>query len=245
MECPKCGHECAPEETRCSHCDIVFEKYELYLARKAELEQRQAAAGPRLRERLAEIGRALLTPPQTVCRPWSAYALLWIACVIWFGSYALQDIDGLGREPGFMHAINLPFHEAGHVVFGVFGEFIGSLGGTLGQLLIPIICGIALLRTSGDTFGASLCTAWFGQNWLDIAPYMADARAGELLLLGGNYGQSSPYGFHDWEFILGETGLLAYDRVLATLTLNGGRLILLAAFAWGAWLLMRARSESG
>jgi hypothetical protein len=23
----------------------------------------------------------------------------------------------------------------------------------------------------------------------------------------------SPYGFHDWEFILTETGLLSYDRV--------------------------------
>ena len=93
----------------------------------------------------------------------------------------------------------------------VFGQFIGSLGGTLGQLLVPVICGIALLRRH-DTFGASVCLWWFGENFLDIAPYMADARAGELPLLGGNYGKSSPYGFHDWEFILGETGLLAWDK---------------------------------
>jgi hypothetical protein len=68
---------------------------------------------------------------------------------------------------------------------------------------------------------------------------MADARAGELPLLGGNYGKSSPYGFHDWEFILGETGLLAWDKTLAALTLNSGRAIMVLAMVWGAWLLWR------
>lgn len=53
----------------------------------------------------------------------------------------------------------------------------------------------------------------------------------------------SPYGFHDWEYILGETGLLAYDTVLATLTLNGGRLLMLLAMAWGGFLLWRAWSD--
>ena len=77
------------------------------------------------------------------------------------------------------------------------------------------------------------------ENFLDIAPYMADARAGELPLLGGNYGKSSPYGFHDWEFILGETGLLAWDKTLAALTLNSGRAIMVLAMVWGAWLLWR------
>ena len=90
-----------------------------------------------------------------------------------------------------------------------------------------------------DTFGASVCLWWFGENFLDIAPYMADARAGELPLLGGNYGKSSPYGFHDWEFILGETGLLAWDKTLAALTLNSGRAIMVLAMVWGAWLLWR------
>lgn len=63
-------------------------------------------------------------------------------------------------------------------------------------------------------------------------------------LLGGNLGSSSPYGFHDREFILGETGLLAWDRVLATITLNGGRLIMLTAMLRGAWLLWRARTRA-
>mgnify|MGYP002525704187 CR=1 FL=1 len=171
-------------------------------------------------------------PPDTLYRYPALYALLWVGLVVWGWSYITQSLHQLGYQPAFLHNVNLPFHEAGHVIFGIFGQFIGSLGGTLGQLLVPVICGIALLRRH-DTFGASVCLWWFGENFLDIAPYMADARAGELPLLGGNYGKSSPYGFHDWEFILGETGLLAWDKTLAALTLNSGRAIMVLAMVNG------------
>lgn len=244
MECPKCGHPRSAEQTRCTGCDLVFAKYESYLQRKAELERQRAETGRGHVERLRELLEGLLEPASSTARFWWPHAFLWAVFVVWGWSYMLESLHDLGWDSGFLHAVNLPFHEAGHVIFGVFGEFIGSLGGTLGQLLIPVVCAIALLRTNHDTFGASLCLWWFGQNFLDIAPYMADARAGELPLLGGNQGKSSPYGFHDWEFILGETGLLAWDHVLATITLNGGRLIMLAAMAWGAWLLWRARTRA-
>ncbi len=74
---------------------------------------------------------------------------------------------------------------------------------------------------------------------LDIAPYINDARAGVLPLLGGNTGQSSPYGFHDWAYLLGETGLLHLDRGLAQTCHLLGSLIMLLALVWGAWLLIR------
>ena len=45
----------------------------------------------------------------------------------------------------FLHLVNLPFHEAGHIFFRLFGRWMTSLGGTLGQLLIPIICLLAFL----------------------------------------------------------------------------------------------------
>lgn len=240
MECPKCAHERTVNQIRCGHCDVVFEKYENYLRRHAELERLGGLSGRGIADRLREIFDALLEPPNGAARYWWAYAALWAWFVIWGWGYMLEDIDALGLQPGFLHNVNLPFHEAGHLIFGLFGEFIGSLGGTLGQLLPPVVCGIALLRHGHDTFGASICLWWFGQNFLDVAPYMADARAGELPLLGGNYGKSSPYGFHDWQFLLGETGLLAHDQVLAALTLNAGRLIMLLAMLWGFWLLRSA-----
>ena len=238
MQCPKCEHPRGAGDTTCGGCGLVFHKYEAYLERQRELRKNQTLPGPDRAERLKAFFQSLLVPPDTLYRYPALYALLWVGLVVWGWSYITQSLHQLGYQPAFLHNVNLPFHEAGHVIFGVFGQFIGSLGGTLGQLLVPVICGIALLRRH-DTFGASVCLWWFGENFLDIAPYMADARAGELPLLGGNYGKSSPYGFHDWEFILGETGLLAWDKTLAALTLNSGRAIMVLAMVWGAWLLWR------
>lgn len=235
MECPKCQAPRRAGEESCGECGVVFAKYEQYLARREALAQERAerAAQPGLWTQLRDEA---LSPPQYMKDLWVPCLVLWVLFVVWGWSYISQDIASLGHNPGFLHNINLPFHEAGHVIFGIFGDFIGSLGGTLGQLLLPVICGVALFMRS-DAFGASICLWWFGQNFLGIAPYMADARAGQLPLLGGNYGHSSPYGFHDWEYMLTETGLLHLDQTLAAITLNSGRLIMLAAMAWGAWLL--------
>lgn len=244
MECPKCHHRVAAGSTQCAACGVVFAKYEQYLEQRAALERERAlrAAEPGFGARLWS---ALMTPPEGDRTVWWARAIAGAALALWGASYMVRDLHQLGYEPAFMHAVNLPFHEAGHLVFGIFGEFVGSLGGTLGQLLVPVVCGVALFLRA-DTFGCSVCLLWFGENFLDIAPYMADARAGELPLLGGNYGKNSPYGFHDWEFILGETGLLAWDTTLAAITLNAGRAIMALALAllWGAWLLWRGWRES-
>lgn len=242
MKCPKCDHPRMITDKICDGCGLVFHKYEAWLKRREEEKLGLADDGAG-ESRIAELSAMLQTPPKGLREFTPAFALLWLAFVVWGGSYIVQDIDTLGRNAGFMHAINLPFHEAGHVLFGIFGQFVGSLGGTLGQLLMPAIAGFTLLWQRADTFGASVCLWWFGQNFLDIAPYMADARAGVLPLLGGNYGQSSPYGFHDWEYILGETGLLAWDTTFAAVTLNIGRGLMLVAMLWGARLLWIAWRE--
>ena len=39
----------------------------------------------------------------------------------------------------FLHGPNLIFHEAGHIIFSPFGEFMMILGGSLGQCLMPMI----------------------------------------------------------------------------------------------------------
>ena len=138
----------------------------------------------------------------------------------------------------FLHLANLPFHEAGHILFRPFGAFITSLGGTLGQLLMPLICMVVLLFKTCDPFGASVALWWLGENFLDIAPYINDARAGQLPLLGGNFGYSAPYGFHDWQYLLTESGLLHYDHVLANVAFATGSVIMLLALLWGGlWLV--------
>jgi hypothetical protein len=80
---------------------------------------------------------------------------------------------------------------------------------------------------------------WVGENFLDIAPYVNDARAGQLPLVGGNFGHSAPYGFHDWQYLLTESGYLQYDHSLAQAAYAIGSLIMLTALCGGAALLWR------
>ncbi|MCI5165939.1 MAG: zinc ribbon domain-containing protein [Candidatus Electrothrix sp. GM3_4] len=164
--------------------------------------------------------------------------------LIWGWKLIFVSIASNGAGESFLHLVNTPFHEAGHVFFRPFGSFLTSLGGTLGQLLMPLICTVVFLLQTRDTFAASVGLWWFGENFLDIAPYIGDARAGVLPLLGGNAGHSSPYGFHDWEFLLTETGLLRYDQAIARLSHGIGSVIMLLAVAWGGYVLWKTYREA-
>jgi hypothetical protein len=242
VQCPKCHQPRVAQRPDCPHCGIFFGKYAQYLERQAVAAQAVMDGAADRESSTSGLWRRLLTPPLGGSGAWYGRAALWVLFVLWGGHFILQDIASLADASSVLHNVDLVFHEAGHVLFGVFGAFIGSLGGSLGQLLMPLVCGLALLR-QGDTFGASLCLWWLGQNCLDIAPYMADARAGQLPLLGGNFGHSAPYGFHDWEYLLSETGLLAYDQGLALLCLNLGRLLMLLGLTWAGYLLWRSRPQ--
>ena len=114
-----------------------------------------------------------------------------------------------------------------------------SLDAHVAQILGPLACVLTFLFKRQDAFAASACLWWLGENLLDIAPYIGDARAGTLPLLGGNFGQSTPYGFHDWEFILGETGLLSSDKIIAQFTSVAGCLIIMTSLLWGGLILLQ------
>ena len=86
-----------------------------------------------------------------------------------------------GGIPGFIHGVDLVFHEAGHVIFGLFGELVAVLGGSLNQVLIPLIATVAFLRTR--QWGSAAVTLWWtGQSLTDVAIYAADGRAKALPL---------------------------------------------------------------
>ena len=138
----------------------------------------------------------------------------------------------------FMHHVNLPIHEAGHIIFGPFGEFLGVLGGSLMQLLIPLAFVITFLVRYKNSFGSSVTLWWLAQNFMDIAPYIDDARAQRLLLLGGVTGRDAP-GYHDWNNILGRLGWLEYDHLMARISYDVGRLLMVAMFVWGGYVLLK------
>jgi hypothetical protein len=163
--------------------------------------------------------------------------LVWLA----FATMGLQFLRApLAPESvsGFWHMVNLPFHEAGHVIFGFLPRLGVSIMGSGGQLLMPLICCVVMFLTTRDLFGVTICLWWFGQNFLDIAPYIDDARRGTLPLLGGNTGQTAPYGFHDWQFILTELKLLQHDQAIAMASWRTGKVIIALALVWGAAILV-------
>src|SRR2546427_556337 len=110
-----------------------------------------------------------------------------------------------------------------------------SLGGSLAQILMPLVCLVAFLIKTRDLFGASVALWWTAESFMDIAPYINDARAMDLMLLGGVTGKETDG--HDWNNILTMLGWLEYDHRLAHLTYNLGILLMLASFAWGGLLL--------
>jgi hypothetical protein len=128
-----------------------------------------------------------------------------------------------------LDSVDLAIHETGHLVFAPFGEFIGFLGGTLLQLLVPLLFVGYFIRQQ-DRFAASVVLWWVAQNLWNISVYVADARAQALPLVGG--------GEHDWAYLLGRLGLMQQDQTLSGIIYMLGVLL----FAWSVWQALRFSS---
>lgn len=150
--------------------------------------------------------------------PWKIIIkVLFIFILFFYSVYALLYNDG----NMYIDALNLAFHEAGHLMFFLMGDFLQFLGGTILQLLIPF--GIALYALYlRKLYSFSIFLFWTGQNLFGISTYIKDARAQQLPLIGG--------GIHDWHYILGRLDWLSYDQKIGnTVYLTGWVLITLAA----------------
>jgi hypothetical protein len=247
-KCPKCGYvrqayDTAPK-SQCPACGLIFIKWLKQRLRAPQTPVRKVRPRSATAPWLERIEAILLYVPSPVPRSdFYARFFLFVGLVIW-GLWFIQTdhrqlLGGLPEiNSSFMHRVDLVFHEAGHILFIPFGQFMAILGGSLGQLLMPaIVLGVFLFQQR-DTFGASVGLWWLAQSFLDLAPYIHDARAGELLLLGGVTGRDNP-GHHDWWNILNTLGLLEYDHTLAALVNLTGEALMLLAFLWGGWVLRR------
>jgi len=168
-------------------------------------------------------------------------ALLWVILAWLTVRFASHSIASNYAGSSFLHLINLVFHEAGHVVFGFLPRFFVVLGGSATQVLIPLACLIAFWRR-GDRFGVGVAAWWAGQNLVDLAPYINDARALELVLLGGRTGAEVEG--HDWEYLLQALHLSIWDHRLARLAHVGGLLVMTAALVWAALELRRQYQDA-
>ena len=164
---------------------------------------------------------------------WARVALL-VAFAVWGASLIGMDYRTGEMGTSFIHRPLLVFHEAGHVLFRLLGEWMMVLGGTLGQLIMPAILGGALLVKNRDPFGASIGLWFFGVSLLDVAPYVYDALHPQLMLLSGMTGED---GGHDWIFLLSSLGLLPKAQIIGAVVHKLGALIVILALGWGLWIL--------
>jgi hypothetical protein len=143
---------------------------------------------------------------------------------------ALFAVLVFASTPGFVlfldHA-NLLFHEAGHPLVGLFSARLEAYGGTMGQLAFPLVLAVLFWRKR-EAVSFAVSVIWFFENWLNIARYMADARAQVLPLVGG--------GDHDWARIFGRWDVLNHDTQIAAVVRTIGWLGMGAACVWVIWL---------
>jgi hypothetical protein len=228
IDYPKCAAPSPESAVECPRCGIVFAKFG----------QRPAMADPAAVPPAAEAPRPVATHPLGgVIR--LARAALLAGLLVWTWQFAREPM-GVTAAQSVLHLPNLVFHEAGHVLLGFFGRFIGVLGGSLFQFALPLALAGVFLRQR-DQFAAAVCTWWAGQNLLDVAPYIADARALRIVLLGGKTGAEVEG--HDWEYLLSALGWLHYDRALGLGAHRLGLAIMFGALLWGAVYVARNRVE--
>ena len=159
--------------------------------------------------------------------------------VLFIISFVILSALLVSDEEHFIFVIdhaNLLFHEAGHLIFGFLGPSAGLYGGTLGQLTILVICGVAFFMHK-SWVSLSVIMLWFVENLFNIALYVADARSQMLPLVGS--------GEHDWANILSRWAALQYDTTISAMLIAIGWLGLIATLAWTAFLWWQCRMFYG
>jgi hypothetical protein len=171
-------------------------------------------------------------------RAWAPRAplVLWLA---WIGAHHVLDSD----YTSLFGALDLGIHEAGHLLFGVFGgDFLTVAGGTLLQCAAPILAALMFVRQP-DYFAAAFCGGWLSMNLYNVATYMADARELDLPLVTVGGGDSEVG--HDWNYMLAALHLLDFDTTLAAFLRLLAFSLMWGAVATQGWMLWRMARARG
>ncbi len=160
-----------------------------------------------------------------------------LAGIAWLCFYVLFLLYAFADRTGFLilDYVNLIIHEGGHFFFSWFGDTIRILGGTLGKLLVPVLCALYFFWQREAT-GFTFSVFWFFENFPYIGAYMADARTASLPLVGS--------GDSDWEILFTQWGLLAQDQKIGGAMRTIGLLGMLTAASWLAHRLRRSPSPA-
>ena len=145
------------------------------------------------------------------------FAALLMLYILWIAYDPMQG--------SFLDNVDLPIHEFGHLLFRPFGEFMMVAGGSLFQVIMPLIF-VGYFAWKRQFYSTAIVALWVGQSILNVYVYAADAVVMQLVLTSGFTGSEGS--FHDWNYLLTATGLLGSTktvagiiRLLGTLTIIG------------------------
>jgi hypothetical protein len=134
-----------------------------------------------------------------------------IAGIAWLVFYLLFLLYAAADRTGFLiiDCANLVIHDGGHSFFSWFGHTIMILGGTLGELLVPLLCA-AYFWWKRETTTVAFSRLGFFENFLCIGTYMAGARTSALPLVGSEES--------DWTILFTQWGLLVRGQQIGATT---------------------------
>jgi hypothetical protein len=131
-------------------------------------------------------------------------------------------------QGSFLDNVDLPVHETGHLLFTPLGEFMMIAGGSLFQVIfLAVFVGYFYWRR--QYYSAAIVFFWVGQSILNVWVYAADAVVMQLVLTSGFTGTEGS--FHDWNYLLTETGLIGSVKTVAGVIRLLGTLSIIAAGA--------------
>jgi len=156
------------------------------------------------------------------------FAILASVYILWIAYDPMQG--------SFLDNVDLPIHETGHLLFRPFGEFMMVAGGSLFQVIFPLVF-VGYFIWQRSWYSAAIVMLWVGQSILNVWVYASDAVVMRLVLTSGFTGSEGS--FHDWNYMLTETGLLDSTYVVAKILRFSGTLIIIGASVAAVFLAFR------
>jgi hypothetical protein len=226
-----------PDSASCPSCGIYFFKYSKYKSmHESSLADTQIQPSS---YNLNDLTDALLKPVDKIdATTFYGRCIVCASLALWGIFLFAYDYRTSEIDTSFMHNILLPIHEAGHVLFMPFGDFMNILGGSLLQITLPFGIGMAFFWINKDNFAAAIGMWWGSASLLDLSPYIYDARHPQLILLGGHTGEDGP---HDWISLLTVFAQLHNSQRWGMFVHTIGGMLMFVALSWAMAVLWRQR----
>jgi hypothetical protein len=174
-------------------------------------------------------------------RAWTEHAVEIVAlagCV----AAGLWSFGGGQRVPG-LSAVDLGFHELGHMLAMFLPPVGQALAGSVVQLCVPLGLALYFALVRRENGAAALMLAWAGTAARDVSVYVADAPYQALPLIGGRHDFAYLFGPEVLGDLQASLGVSRAVWLLGLAVLASGAVLAAGSLARWRLGLARARAE--